>query len=273
VEQFRAISAPSAAILLLPGKSELLSIDGSTLWCGPTPSLCKVNNDRFGLESARDKGAHVTVQRCQATSMAERQCEEMGIGDLSESKDLRHFNELRGGDGNVIDPEVVVRKRKDLAEQCDGFAGRTGLGNDCLIRGDADKATLSHRTGCPAPPLVFREPLQRDFMVDMVWPGKGDQDVGVKERDQSRFLQRAAHHFTCYRSSIARHRECRETVPFGKAGSGRQAPARQVGQHFSNGTLLLGGYNSCCPQNVVIDLNGRAHDTRLTSPGIDVNMS
>lgn len=90
----------------------------SRLW-RVSPKSCKVNYDRIGLESVRDKGTHVPVQRCQAASMAECQCEEVGIGDLSEPKDLRHCNELRGGDGNVVDPEVVVWERKDLAEHCD----------------------------------------------------------------------------------------------------------------------------------------------------------
>jgi hypothetical protein len=79
-------------------------------------------------------------------------------------------------------PKHVVRTRAELCQPCNQV-WRTA--DRCAVRRagqDADESVLGNRTGRPAVRLMIREPVVCDFVVNVIWIEKGDQNVEVEQR-------------------------------------------------------------------------------------------
>ena len=78
---------------------------------------------------------------------------------------------------------MMVSARAKPAEMADDDAGARGVGAITRIGDDADEAVLRDRARGPAGGAVVREPVMRQFVVDVIGVEQRHQHVDVEQGD------------------------------------------------------------------------------------------
>ena len=86
--------------------------------------------------------------------------------------------------GSVEGPERVHPQPPDLSQKRDGLERRNIVPDHRRTARHADESSFGQRTGCPALIPLLREPRSRRFVVHVVGPCQGNQDVDVQQRCQ-----------------------------------------------------------------------------------------
>jgi hypothetical protein len=127
----------------------------------------------------------------------------MSVRNLAMPVQFFLIDEVAGSNRNVVLPEDVVRKPDDSPKKGERFTWRACVGEGMRIRGHSYKSALGQRTRCPSGFPIPIEPPQRRPVMNVIRPGKRDQQIDVQESNHdSLCVQRVLNQLDCDWGSI-----------------------------------------------------------------------
>ena len=89
------------------------------------------------------------------------------------------------GKADVVTEEFMSAKSADSSQNCGGFSRGPRIGRHTEVAGDSDKSGLCDARSRPPFIAVSREPVACWSMVDVIGPGKREEDIDVEELHHS----------------------------------------------------------------------------------------
>ena len=139
------------------------------------------NNGVIRIDPGRDEVEEPAIEGRQPALVANRHCEDMGVGHLARANDPLPEDEVGGGEVGIVCKETMPGQSGDFREDLEGSAWGYRPWNDSRVRRDANESGLGDRARGPTRSSRLPEPRGSRFMVDVIRPRERHEDIDVEE--------------------------------------------------------------------------------------------